>query len=174
MSLSGKNESAQSGEFQENLDMLRQIDFLSAFPLESLKVFAYLSSREVYKAGDTMFVQDEDDGQAFYIISGQTEVSRQEEGSELIFHQYTVGDFIGGLSLLGKMPRLFTMKAVTDTTCLVMQRDKFDKAFQRFADAIPRIFQAVVTNVARWEHRFLAESAAMCDTCKNHLGVSLL
>ena len=41
---SGKNESGTSSEYQENLDILRQIDFFSGLPLEATKVFAYLCS----------------------------------------------------------------------------------------------------------------------------------
>jgi len=66
-----KSNPGRSCEFQENLNILRQISIFSPLPLDSLKVFAYLCNRERFKKGDFLFKQDEDDGQAFYIISGE-------------------------------------------------------------------------------------------------------
>ena len=70
MSLLEKNNTTPSSEFQENLELLRQIYFFSGLPLETLKVFAYLCTREKFKPDEYIFNQDEDDGQAFYIIKG--------------------------------------------------------------------------------------------------------
>ena len=68
---SGKNKSGTSSEYQQNLDILRQIDFFSGLPLEATKVFAYLCSRESCKSGDVIFNQGDEDDRAFYIVSGQ-------------------------------------------------------------------------------------------------------
>ena len=65
-----KNEDGATSEYQENLNILRQIDFFSGLPLEATKVFAYLCIREKFKSGDFLFQQDEEDEQAYYIISG--------------------------------------------------------------------------------------------------------
>ena len=67
MSLSqGKNDAFGSGEFQEDLNILREIGFFRSFPLECLKVFAYMCARERYRSGDFLFREGEDDGQAFF------------------------------------------------------------------------------------------------------------
>ena len=71
MSLLEKNNSAPASEFQENLEILRQTYFFSGLPLETLKIFAYLCTREKFRPGEHIFRQNEDDGQAFYIIDGQ-------------------------------------------------------------------------------------------------------
>ena len=49
------NKTGGSCEFQENLEILRQIDFFAGLPIETLKIFAYLCSREKYQAGDYLF-----------------------------------------------------------------------------------------------------------------------
>jgi hypothetical protein len=43
-----------SCEYQENLDILRQTYFFSGLPLESLKIFAYLCTREKFKEGEVL------------------------------------------------------------------------------------------------------------------------
>ena len=66
------------------------------------------------------------------------------------------------------------MQAVTDTTCLVMNREKFTKAIEQFPDLMPKILQALVNRVVRWEKRFLAAHAGGCEECLKRAGVSLL
>ena len=48
MSSLDENSLSPSSEYQENLDILRQTYFFSGLPLESLKVFAYLCTREKF------------------------------------------------------------------------------------------------------------------------------
>ena len=54
-SSSEKNDSYQSSEFQENLEILREIFFFSSIPLEKLKVFAYICKRETFKPDEYIF-----------------------------------------------------------------------------------------------------------------------
>ena len=65
-------------ELDQNLELLRQTYLFSGIPLETLKVFAYLCSREKFQEGEYLFRQGEDDGQAFYIISGHAVLEREE------------------------------------------------------------------------------------------------
>ena len=83
MNSSTERQQPRSSEFQENLGILRQIQFFSGLPLEALKVFAYLCTRETFRAGDYLFHQDDNDGKAFYILSGEAELVRRDGGGEL-------------------------------------------------------------------------------------------
>ena len=169
-----RSEPGLSGEFQENLNILRQIPVFSPLPLDSLKVFAYLCDRETYRPDDDLFRKNEDDGQAFYFISGTARLIHEGTDGTQSLAEFGAGDFIGGLTLLGKSPRLFSMRAVTDTTCLVMNRNKFAKAVEQFPDLMPRILQALVGRIVQWEKQFLAAHAGGCEDCLKRAGVSLL
>ena len=174
MSLSEKNSTGAVSEFQENLDVLRQIYFFSGLPLETLKVFAYLCTRGKFKSGEYLFRQGEDDGQAFYIIEGSAILERAENGNASAVRTCASGEFIGGLTLLGKQRRLFSLRADTDTSCLMLNREKFTKTIEQFPDLMPKIFKAVVSGIGDWEERFLAERAEKCGDCMAYLGVSLI
>ncbi|UCG08371.1 MAG: hypothetical protein JSV83_06915, partial [Desulfobacterales bacterium] len=63
MSLSGRNDSNPASELEQNLEFLRQTYFFSGIPLEALKVFAYLCTREKFKKDEYLFQQGEDDAQ---------------------------------------------------------------------------------------------------------------
>jgi len=174
MNSSGRNEASPSSELEENLEILRQTYFFSGLPLETLKVFAYLCTREKFKKDEYIFKQHEEDGRAFYIISGKTELERQDNDSVKKIRDCDMGEFIGGLTLLGEVRRLFSLKAVEDTVCLVLEREKFTKAMEQFPIIMSRIFKAVAKNIDSWEERFLADRADMCGECMVNLGVSLI
>jgi CRP-like cAMP-binding protein len=174
MSLLEKNNSAPSSEFQENLELLRQIYFFSGLPLETLKVFAYLCSREKFRQNEYIFSQDEDDGRAFYIINGQAQLERKDNGETIGVREYTTGEFIGGLTLLGETKRLFSLKSATDTTCLVLSREKFSKTMEQFPSLLAKICNAVAKSIDTWEERFLSDRADQCGDCLDKLGVTLI
>jgi CRP/FNR family cyclic AMP-dependent transcriptional regulator len=174
MSLLERNNSAPSSEFQENLEILRQIYFFSGLPLETLKVFAYLCTREKFRQDEYIFSQDEDDGQAFYIISGIARLERKATAKTTAVREYKAGEFIGGLTLLGETRRLFSLNSVTETTCLVLGREKFSKTIEQFPNLLAKICNAVAKSIDSWEERFLADLSDQCGDCLNKLGVTLL
>lgn len=169
-----KNSSGTACEFQENLEILRQIDFFAGLPMETLKVFAYLCARESFTREEYLYGQDDDDGQAFYILSGQLHLIHEAEGRELTVGRYGAGEFIGGLSLLGSMQRLFALKAGEDTICLVLTREKFAKAIEQFPELIPKIFKSVVDRIRSWDQDRLFEMAEKGLSLEGSTGISAL
>ncbi|MCP4688493.1 MAG: Crp/Fnr family transcriptional regulator [Desulfobacterales bacterium] len=170
---SAGNESGPSSEYQENLDMLRQIPFFTQLPLEPLKVFAYLCQRETFKKGDYIYAQDEDDGRAVYIISGEAMILRKSQGAETPIRACGKGDFLGRFSLMGPMPRLFSLQAMDDMTCLILSREKFTRALEQFPGLVPRVLRALVERVLSWEKRFFVDHPEIFDSCKESVGISL-
>jgi CRP-like cAMP-binding protein len=174
MSSSEKNNLTPSCEFQDNLEILRQTYFFSGLPLETLKIFAYLCTREIFRQGEHIFRQDEDDGRAFYIIDGRARLERDDDGKKIEIRDYQTGEFLGGLTLLGETRRLFSLKSVTDTTCLVLNRGKFLKTMEQFPNLLARICNAVAKSIDTWEDRFLADRGDQCGDCMGRLGVTLI
>ncbi len=171
---SAGNESGPSSEYQENLDMLRQIPFFTQLPLEPLKVFAYLCERETFKKGDSIYVQDEDDGRAVFIISGKAMMSRKTGDDESSIRECGKGVFLGRFSILGPMPRLFSLKAISDMTCLILSREKFTRALEQFPELVPRVLKALVERIYSWEKRFFVDHPEICDNYRQSVGISVL
>lgn len=174
MSLLEKNNAAPSSEFQENLEILRQTYFFSGLPLETLKIFAYLCTRERFRKDEYIFRQDEDDGQAFYIIDGQAKLERKDNEKTTEIRACKNGEFIGGLTLLGETRRLFSLRSIDDTTCLVLNRGKFSKTMEQFPNLLFKICNAVAKSIDTWEERFLADQGDQCGGCMKKLGVTLI
>lgn len=171
---SGKNETGESSEYQENLDILRQIDFFSGLPLEATKLFAYLCRRESCKSGDVIFQQDDEDDRAFFIISGQARLSQRTGRDETGIREYGPGDFIGRMTLLGQIRRLFTLTATTEVVSLVITREKFSKALEKFPDLVQKFIDVLIKDIYSWEKNFLQAHTGECKDCKEFAGVSLL
>jgi CRP/FNR family cyclic AMP-dependent transcriptional regulator len=171
---SEKNEIYQSSELQENLEILRQTYFFSGLPLEKLKVFAYVCTRETFNKGEYLFRQGDDDGQGFYILSGKVSLVHMDNGGERIIRDFDAGEFLGGMALLCEVHRLFSLKALTEVTCLILSRERFRSTIQQFPDLMPRIIAAVVKRVSAWDERFLVSRDESYETSRQHLGVSLI
>ncbi|RJQ59009.1 MAG: Crp/Fnr family transcriptional regulator [Desulfobacteraceae bacterium] len=161
-------------EFQENLDMLRDNYFFSALSIEVLKVLAYLCSREKFRTGESLFSQGEDDGLAFFIISGKARLTRRSDNGENIIKGIDSGMFIGGFALIGKLRRLFSLVAETDMECLVLSRERFLKAMEQFPDELPKILNALVARLVVWEGRLLKDIEIDCRQALGSTGASLL
>ena len=169
-----KRTGGASSEFQENLDILRQIDFFSGIPLEAIKVIAYLCFRETFKTGDYLFSQDDEDGRALYVISGTVAVQSNLEGVNKSIGTLQAGEFVGRLALVGNMRRLFALKAETDVICLTLSRDKFTKVLEQFPQIMPKMINTVVGCIYKWEKQFIHGLPESCDCCLPKLGVSLV
>jgi CRP-like cAMP-binding protein len=99
---------------------------------------------------------------------------REDEGGEAPQEKYVEGEFIGSLALLSDMRRLFSLKALTDMTCLILTRDKFAKVMEQFPELMPKILKSVVDGVRAWEERLLIDQDGLCEACRQKAGVSLI
>lgn len=171
---SDPNRTAEHCEFQDNLSILREISFFSGLPIELLKVFAYLCTREILKPGQNIFTQDDDDGCGYYIISGKAELLRNDTGTEHVIRSYEGGTFLGILALLGAMPRLYSLRAMETTVCLIITREKFTKAVERFPEIMPKLIQAIVTRITLWDKQAIHAGVGHRQQDNKQIGISVI
>jgi CRP-like cAMP-binding protein len=175
MNSSAADNSTGAGcEFQENLEILRQIDFFAGLPIETLKIFAYLCARENFQSNDYLFTQGEEDGQAFYLISGTAVLVYADGDVVTEVREFGPGEFLGSLALLGSMPRLFGLKVVEPVECLVLNREKFTKAIEQFPELMPRLLKSMVVGIRSWEKSSMRAMAANEISLKGMAGISVL
>ena len=84
-----------SCEITDNIDILRQVNFFSGLPLEVVKLFAYLCTRENFRAGDFIFHQGDDDGCAYFTLTGEVDLLIKNDGTEATLRRYPEGSFFG-------------------------------------------------------------------------------
>jgi CRP-like cAMP-binding protein len=163
-----------SCEITDNIGILREINFFSGLPLEVVKLFAYLCTRESFKAGGFLFHQGDDDGCAYFTLKGEVELMHRSNGADETLRRYPEGSFFGSLSLMAPMPRLFSLRAATDLNCLVLTREKFAKITEQFPEITPRIISSIVSRVLKWEKQALKALENDLARCQQGIGISLL
>jgi CRP/FNR family cyclic AMP-dependent transcriptional regulator len=169
-----KEQVRRVSEFQADLEILREVQFFSGLSLEALKLVAYLCARQDFRPGDLLFRQDEHDGTAFYIVSGQAGITRDNERGGAVLRTYGKGEFLGGLALVCDMRRLFTLRALTEMTCVTLTRDRFTKVLEQFPEVTAKVLQTVAEAIVVWEQRLLAGGRQLGEVCVHMAGMSLL
>jgi len=169
-----ENETPAACEFDDHLEILRGIDFFAGLPMELLKVLAYLCECTTYRVGEDLFLQGENDGCAYYIQTGTTQLSHSVDGKQVVVKNYPAPVFLGGLSLLGPIPRHFSLKALSDVSSLILKRKKFTRAIEQFPDVKSKILLSVVRRIDQWERQMLTESSDSINVCAANIGISLI
>lgn len=176
MSLSMENSDEEnvkmSSGFNEDLGYLRQIDLLNRLDYDCLKLLAMLSRRIDFIAGDQLMVEGEDDGAAFYIISGRVRVIHSAGKHDQVIREYEPGQFLGGMALLGRMVRLYSLEALEETIALSLSRQSFQKAVQQFPGNFEKATGSLITELTSWDQALL--TAGRYEENIPGLGVSLL
>lgn len=160
-------------EYQSNLEILMQIPMFSGLPIEPLKLLAYLCKREVFRPEEIIFQQHEVDDNAYFIIEGKATLILENDIQEEI-SEFGESAFIGGLSMFYGMKRLFTLKAATQVTALMLSREKFQKTLEKFPDITGKIFEGLVKTIYEWEIRLVGDHDPDCAKCRANIGVTLV
>ena len=168
-----KNPDCEPCEYKSNLEVLRSIPCFSGLQVEQLKVLAFVCERLKYKEGELFFEQDEKDENAYYLLAGSAQVIRSREGEETVLGSLAPGDFVGGLALINPSRRLFSIRAESDTTCLIFNRHKILPRLNKDIRVYQDFVSAVAETVVKWEETNLINRGAG-ELSLETAGVSLL
>jgi CRP-like cAMP-binding protein len=147
-----QNETDQDkSEFISNLSILRQVRLFSSLPQEALKLLAYLSTREIYTRGEYVFRTGDDDGCSYYILEGSADLILESNDKSTVVRNYGQDRFLGCLSMLSPLPRLFALKAAQNLTLLVMTRKNFSMVMEKFPELSLQIVKAIARRINQSE-----------------------
>lgn len=163
----------QPSELQQNLEIIQQIALFEGLPASVLKLLAYLAVRADYQQGDVLVEKGDDLGMAIYIVSGKLDLYRQKDNLQDYkpLREYDEGQFLGGFSLLGALPSLFTIKAQTKCCLLLLQRKVFSKVLAQYPELHIILQQTILQQLHRWEEYTIDE---LESCCLQRVGVTLL
>ncbi|MCB9092007.1 MAG: cyclic nucleotide-binding domain-containing protein [Halobacteriovoraceae bacterium] len=87
---------------------------------ESIHSFYHADGNDVFKeivplaAGETLFHEDQEADELFFILDGELEVSKTFNGQEKVIGKIHKGEVVGELAVLRSNKRNATVKAITD------------------------------------------------------------
>ncbi|NLJ28538.1 cyclic nucleotide-binding domain-containing protein [Desulforhabdus amnigena] len=149
-------------EMDANLEIYRNVAAFSGIPIERLKLLAYLSKRVYYRAGEFLFHHGDIDDRAYLILSGKAQVIRELSDHSVFLHEFTEGDFFGGLALLSDIKRRFSIKAITDLECLTINRESFQKLLLQFPEIAIKMLDPMIKRMVQMEEEFLKAKTNQC------------
>ena len=125
-------------------------------PRELMDIFHVIESFQ-YKAGEEIF-HEGDPGDAWYIV--------YEGGVEVVRHGKTLAvlgekECFGEMSVLDKLPRSATVKAITDSTLMKISGDSFDKLLEEKHMAAYKLIQQMAITLSGRQRRATARLSAL-------------
>ncbi len=139
---------AQSDQstIEENLAFLRKLPFFAHTPLETIRLYAYLSKRECYFRNEPIVSQGEPSDRMFLIMSGKVAICEEHHGRRFLLQTLSAKglNYFGELALLAQFDWFFSAKAVTDVTMLTITREAFHKVMEKYPDRLPLAVSHIV------------------------------
>lgn len=128
----------------EVLELLRQTPLFAEMSQAELEPLVPSTRVETYPAG-RVILRERRVGAAFLmVVSGAVEVIKDMGTPEQrVVATLGVGDFFGELAVMKHVLRSATVKAVTETQCLVIQRLHLDSFFEEHPNVLARVNSVV-------------------------------
>ena len=92
---------------------------------------------DAYKAGDVIVTEGESGGKFFIVKSGEVKCTRSDSTDE-VSDRLKEGSYFGEIALLLNDVRQATVTAVTDTTCLTIDRKVFKRLLGPLEDVLKK------------------------------------
>ena len=147
--------SPEGAHAEVTADRLKSIPLFADLdqPLLARLVHDFITERFV---ADRIVIQEGDPGDKFYVIvRGKVAVSKRDAAG--VEHRLAVladGDHVGEMALLQDEPRFATVKTLTDTVFLVLERERFAELLKQ----TPRLRESLMR---KYEERLSASQTTM-------------
>lgn len=109
----------------EEASVLRSVPLLASLDWIRLRLLAFTSERREYHADDIIFEQGDTGDTAFVVLTGRADIVVEGEQSDRVLYSLGPGQMVGELAMLCDTPRSATVRAKTDLTALVLNREVF-------------------------------------------------
>jgi len=106
-----------------------------------------------FKAGETILTEGEDGDTAFLIVDGSVEVIIGEGGKAKVVGTLGAGEVFGEMSLIEPGPLSATVKAESDTECIVTNYDEFIASLQENPERAVEFMKTLVRRLRQMNER---------------------
>ncbi len=118
---------------QEEINFLRNVPIFSDLEEKDLLKIVKLGTRQKYKKGNLVVLEQESGAALFVIISGKVKVVRMDEdGREVILSMFGPGEFFGEMSLLDGLARSASVVATLKSELFMIHRRDFLELLHNF------------------------------------------
>jgi CRP/FNR family transcriptional regulator, cyclic AMP receptor protein len=117
----------------EDINFLRNVPIFSELEEKDLLRVVKLGTRQKYKKGNIVVLEQESGAALFVIITGKVKVVRMDEdGREVILSMFGPGEFFGEMSLLDGLTRSASVVATVKSELFMIHRRDFLELLHEF------------------------------------------
>ncbi|MBL8593073.1 MAG: cyclic nucleotide-binding domain-containing protein [Devosia sp.] len=128
----------------EMVALLKQMPLFRAVDDADLEELIPSTRVEIYEPGRVILREGRVGAAFFLIVSGEVEVVKAlGKPEEKIVNRLGAGDFFGEIANMKHTTRVASVRAVTETKCLMIQRLHLDSYIERFPAVLAMVDQAV-------------------------------
>ena len=152
-----------SCQIEEATAMLQKLALFRDTPLDILKIYAYLTSKEEFESGEYIVEQGNANDKMYIILQGHVSIHEQygEKSYKLQELSHEGFNYFGELALLGKFDWFFSAKAESDVILLSLTREAFRKIMERN----PEIYTSTVEKIVSWRiARYVDQTKRLLET----------
>ncbi len=102
-----------------------------------------ISAYETFQDGQVIFKEGANGDWIYVVDEGKIELSKQVEGRKVVIEILNPGDIFGEMAYIDKTPRSATATAVGTTVVGILDRDFFDKEFNKLSKDFQQMLKTV-------------------------------
>lgn len=120
------------------------------------------------QAGDTLFKEGEVGDNAFMLLKGEIEISRQIEGKKKIIARLGEGQIIGEMAIIGGEPRMADAVALEQTNLIVINEESLKKALSKNLSIVKTLIDQLIyrlkdMHAKESDHSYLRKRVTMLE-----------
>src|SRR5262249_48244099 len=121
-------------------DLLKQTPLFENLSVGEIDILAQSTRIQTYRTGQVILREGRVGAAFFIIIAGSVEVVMGSSGAEpVVLATLGAGEFFGEIATMQHVPRSASVRALQETTCLVIWRLDFESYIRRFPDVVAKV-----------------------------------
>jgi CRP-like cAMP-binding protein len=121
-------------------DLLKQTPLFENRSVGEIDILAQSTRIQTYRTGQVILREGRVGAAFFIIIAGSVEVVKGSSGAEpVVLATLGAGEFFGEIATMQHVPRSASVRALQETTCLVIWRLDFESYIRRFPDVVAKV-----------------------------------
>ncbi len=114
-----------------------------------------IASYETFQDGQAIFEEGANGDWIYVVEEGEVEISKKINGRKIIIEVLKAGDIFGEMAYIDKTPRSATATAVGTTEVGIIDREFFDKEFNKLSADFQQMLKRVVLRLRKTTGKWL-------------------
>ncbi len=124
-------------------EFLRRIPIFAELPEDDLQQLYKVAVPTPIKAGQVLMEEGSPPDSLYVIMDGQFEVTKRTDKQDVVLSVRKSGEVVGEMAVLEQVPRIATLRALTDAQVLTISQDAFYKVLACSPAAVKAILHQV-------------------------------